>query len=306
MKVSMIKKLLASMLIAGILTSVAAGCGSQAPAGDNAKADSTKQETPKSDDTKKDDAKKDEAKTISFWTWVPTDAQWKLCNDTFSKKYPNIKVDFWRGELPDYQKKLQVAMAAGEGPDVLGMQVGAMQKQYEKYLEPVKPLADSKWGSGWQDKLSAAAVTQTVSSDGTLIGLPINFTAQEFVLYNKTLFDEAGVKNVPTTLDEWITVNKQLAAKGIIPVAFGGKDVWHVVDLFKAISHQFGPGKIDEAEAGKLPWTDKVFVDTMETIKSCLLKYFRREHWELPHILMQETSISIQERLQCSRQVHGT
>lgn len=274
MKTAMVKKLLACVLIVGSLAGLVVGCGSQ-PASEKAAAD-TAQQVASTEAAASTDNGQAEAKTITYWTWVPTDAQWKLCNDAFSKKYPSIKVDFWRGELPDYQKKLQVAMAAGEGPDVLGMQVGAMQKQYEKYLEPIKPLADSKWGSGWEDKLSAASVTQTVASDGTLIGLPINFTAQEFVLYNKALFDEAGVKNVPTTFDEWIAVNKQLAAKGIIPVAFGGKDGWHDVDLFKAISHQFGPGKVDEAEAGKLPWTDKVFVDTMGAIKKLFDQVFQK------------------------------
>lgn len=264
MGLSRFKKAACVILTAAVLAGLLAGCGKQAAEGDV-----------QSNGSKTDDAEEAQ-KTITYWTWVPTDSQWKLCYDAFQKKYPNIKVEFWRGEKPDYDKKLQVAMAAGQGPDVLGMQVGAMLKQYEKNLEPIKPLADSKWGSGWESKLSEAATKQTLASDGTLVALPINFTAQEFVIYNKTLFDEAGIKDVPKTYDEWLDVNKKLTAKGIIPVAFGGKDGWHCDDLFIALSNQFGPGKVYEAEAGKLSWTDKTFVDTMGAIKKLFDNVFQK------------------------------
>ena len=101
--------------------------------------------------------------TITFWTWVPTDIQYKAIETAFNKKYPDIKIEFWRGELPDFQKKLQVAMAAGEGPDVMGMQVGGMLNQYANFLMPVKPMADAKWGKGWENKLSSAWRMSTFS-----------------------------------------------------------------------------------------------------------------------------------------------
>jgi raffinose/stachyose/melibiose transport system substrate-binding protein len=205
--------------------------------------------------------------TITFWSWVPTDIQYKAIEAAFNKKYPDIKVEFWRGELPDYQKKLQVAMAAGEGPDVMGMQVGGMLSQYANFLMPVKPLADTKWGKGWENKLSTVAFTETKTKDGKLVALPMNFTAQEFVLYNKAIFDECGIKDVPATYDQWKKDCDIIRAKGYIPVAMGAKDIWHDVDVFVALSNQFAPGKVYQAEAGKLKWTNKVFVDTMKAWK---------------------------------------
>lgn len=205
--------------------------------------------------------------TITYWSWVPTDIQYKTIETAFAKKYPNIKIEYWRGELPDYQKKLQVAMAAGEGPDVLGMQVGGMLNQYANFLMPIQQLADKNWGKGWEKKLSPVAFAETKTKKGRLVALPINFTAQEFVLYNKSIFDEAGIKNVPTTYQEWKDDCKAIAAKGYIPVAFGAKDIWHDVDMFVALSNQFAPGRVYQAEAGKVAWTDKAFVDTMKAWK---------------------------------------
>ena len=50
-------------------------------------------------------------------------------------------------------------------------------------------------------------------------------------------------------------------------MVFGAKGTDVCVDMFNALSQQFGPGKIYEAEAGKIPWTDPVFVDTMKAWK---------------------------------------
>ena len=65
--------------------------------------------------------------TLTFWTWQPTDAQWKRIYSVFNKKYPNIKIKWWRtSEMSDYQKKLQTAMAGGDGPDIFGVQAGLL------------------------------------------------------------------------------------------------------------------------------------------------------------------------------------
>lgn len=61
---------------------------------------------------------KDSPVELTFWTWQPTDAQWKSIYAAFQKKYPNIKINWWRtSEMADYQKKLQTSMAGGEGPE---------------------------------------------------------------------------------------------------------------------------------------------------------------------------------------------
>lgn len=204
---------------------------------------------------------------VTWWTWVPTDIQYQAIKKAFETKYPDIRIEFWRGELPDYQKKLQVAMMAGEGPDVLGMQIGGMLNQYSRFLLPIKPEADQKWGKGWETQLTSVALDETRDKKGQLVALPINFTAQEFVLYNKTIFDKVGITAVPNTFDEWKSICGKISSSGYIPVALGAKDVWHDVDVFVALSNQFGPGAVYKAEAGKMKWTDKVFTDTMKAWK---------------------------------------
>lgn len=205
--------------------------------------------------------------TITFWSWVPTDIQSKKVIEEFEAENPNIKVDYWRGEQTDFQKKLQVAIAANEGPDLMGMQVGGMLNQYASSLEPIQAMADEKWGTGWEDKFVPSAIDQVKSKDGTAVALPLNLTGQEFVLYNKAIFDKLGITEPPKTYDEWKKVNETIRAAGIVPVAMGAKDTWHNVDMFVALSNQFAPGKVYEAEQGKVPFTDQAFVDTMKAWK---------------------------------------
>jgi raffinose/stachyose/melibiose transport system substrate-binding protein len=210
--------------------------------------------------------------TIKYWTWVPTDIQMGKVLDAFSKKYPNIKVEPYVAEGGTLWNKLQVALQAGEGPDVMGMQVGGKLNQFAPLLEPLKPLADKNWGAGWENNFAHGTTEQTKARGSSdIVVLPINYTAQEFILYNKAMFDEAGITQVPKTYDELkkdITLLKQ---KGVdIPLAFGAKDGWHDADMFVYLSNQYGPGKIYDAEQGKLSWTDKVFVDTMKAWKQMI------------------------------------
>jgi ABC-type glycerol-3-phosphate transport system substrate-binding protein len=104
---------------------------------------------------------KDSPVELTFWTWQPTDAQWKSIYAAFQKKYPNIKINWWRtSEMADYQKKLQTSMAGGEGPDVFGVQVRPFRRRYEGAGRQVHARLGFQGGrgrrgadhqQGWQD-----------------------------------------------------------------------------------------------------------------------------------------------------------
>ena len=115
---------------------------------------------------------KDSPVELTFWTWQPTDAQWKSIYAAFQKKYPNIKINWWRtSEMADYQKKLQTSMAGGEGPDVFGVQAGSTVEQYGRFADDMKELAD-KYMPGWDSKVAEGAVAQTTNKDGKMVAMP--------------------------------------------------------------------------------------------------------------------------------------
>jgi len=76
---------------------------------------------------------------------------------------------------------------------------------------------------------------------------------------------ECGVEKVPTTYEELLAASEKIKAAGYVTMAMGAADDWHTVDWFVNASNQFEKGAVYEAEAGNKNWTDKCFVDTMET-----------------------------------------
>ena len=60
-----------------------------------------------------------------------------------------------------------------------------------------KELAD-KYMPGWASKVAEGAVAQTTNKDGKMVAMPTITSGSEYILYNKTLLDEKGIK-VPTT-----------------------------------------------------------------------------------------------------------
>ena len=55
-----------------------------------------------------------------------------------------------------------------------------------------------------------------------MVAMPTITSGSEYILYNKTLLDEQGIK-VPTTYDELVAANKELKAKGLMPLALGAR-----------------------------------------------------------------------------------
>lgn len=204
---------------------------------------------------------------VTFWTWEPTDAQYADIKAAFDKEYPDVDIEWWRtSQKDDYLKKLQVAMAGGEGPDLFGLSPGALVDQYGRFCEPMDQLAE-KDISGWKDAINQDAVKQCISSDNIQVGMPVITVGQEFMLYNKTLLDEIGITKIPATYADMVADAKTIRAKGLVPFTFGAKDTWHDVDLFMSLSQQFGPKKVYDAESGSIKWTDQTFVDTMSAWK---------------------------------------
>lgn len=258
MKKNIWKRIAISLLAAVIAASALAGCG--APATSSA-------EPSQAPASPEGAAPAGEKTKVTFWTWTPTEDQFEQIKVAFEKAYPDVEIEWWRtAQMDDYLKKLQVAMAGGEGPDLFGLQPGAMLNQYSRFCEPMDQLAD-QYISGWKDAISPDAMTQAASLDGVQAGMPVITVGQQFMLYNKTLLAENGITEVPKTYEELLAVSDTLKAKDLLPMAFGAKDIWHDVDFFVSLSQQFGPGKIYEAEKGELAWTDQVFVDTMTAWK---------------------------------------
>jgi raffinose/stachyose/melibiose transport system substrate-binding protein len=88
-------------------------------------------------------------------------------------------------------------------------------------------------------------------------------SAAGFLWYNKTLFDQFGLQP-PTNWEEWIAVTAALNDNGVIGFFHGAADAWVNYDMFISIANELAPGKVYQAEAGEIPWTDPDLVRAMD------------------------------------------
>ena len=96
--------------------------------------------------------------------------------------------------------------------------------------------------------------------NGNVYGVPDGSNV-EVAYYNKDLFNQVGIKDVPKTFDELLADVKKLKAAGITPIAIGEKDTWTGSFLFMNILLRTngGPGFLQDVIDGKKTFEDPAF-----------------------------------------------
>ncbi|WP_080832738.1 extracellular solute-binding protein [Cohnella massiliensis] len=202
---------LSLVLIAGIL----AACGGNNAANDNAAGEGA--------------AEGDASKpvTINMFTASPeyTDA-FNAYIAEYKKVKPNVTINLEIMQA-DYNTVLKSRIAAGSTPDVFQTTAGGDIDTFAEYSADLtnEPLAAA---------MTDAVRANMTSADGKVLGLPVKgnlFT----LIYNKQLFEEAGITEAPKTLAELDDAIAKLEAKGITPFANAYKEWWvwkHVFQHF--------------------------------------------------------------------------
>jgi len=210
-----------------------------------------------------------QAKTVvTLWTWNPAGFDTPAGQPPQAEKVafdaanPDIDLQVKVYSYQDYLNQLQLNMAAGTGPDIVDLQDGALLNTYKEFLVDLGPLSQKTWGANWADRFLSLGLDQT-RIGSTVPGLPLMDSAAGWLWYNKTLFDKYNLKP-PTTWDEWISVSKALTADGVTGFFQGAQDQWVNLDMYIALANQLAPGKVYQAEAGTVKWTDPGLVKAMD------------------------------------------
>ncbi|MGG1552128.1 extracellular solute-binding protein [Paenibacillus ferrarius] len=255
---------LASTLLASLLMVTA--CSSQSTNNTASPAASTKSASEsKAPETQKPADIKGE---ISFWSWSPEDNIWQPLIKAFNDKYPNIKVNYVRTPSADYEKKIQVAIQGGEVPDVMAFANGPMIKNYAPILEPLAPLAEKSLGKDWEKKFKQTALDSAKKNNYKT--MPTGVAVTPFLSYDVDLFKKVGAEPPKTYDDLKAVVKKFEDAKlpGVVPrLGFAGGKSATVTDVFYTLVNQIAPGKLYDADAGKVKFTDSSFIQATNAFK---------------------------------------
>ncbi|MGA2380683.1 MAG: sugar ABC transporter substrate-binding protein [Spirochaetia bacterium] len=145
--------------------------------------------------------------TITCWTW--TAKAIAFVTPEFQKLYPNINVDVTPMSHPDTHDKIFVAIASGSGaPDLLTIDSAYIQKFIEQgglvdmtdYINTVKA------------KFPAYKIAND-SAGGHVFAVPFDCGPVGYY-YQKGIVDKYKI-TLPATWAQWMTVGKQLKAKGV-------------------------------------------------------------------------------------------
>jgi raffinose/stachyose/melibiose transport system substrate-binding protein len=150
---------------------------------------------------------------VEFWEQTVAD---------FEKANPGVTIDIQSIQNEDLDGKLQTALNSGDAPDIFLQRGGGKMAAMVKAGQ-LKDLTDSIEG-GAAEEISDAAYSAS-SLDDKIYAMPVAVLPGG-LFYSQDLFDEAGITENPTTLDELETATEQLKAAGIEPVALGAKDAW--------------------------------------------------------------------------------
>lgn len=113
--------------------------------------------------------------------------------DGFQKKYPGIQVNYEYHS--DYDNEVGAEIESGDYPDVLFVPGSTPGDQYTKLFEPLGRLTELEKKYNYLET--------GIVSDDVVYGIPSSAYLNGFV-YNKEVFDKAGVSETPKTIDEFL------------------------------------------------------------------------------------------------------
>jgi raffinose/stachyose/melibiose transport system substrate-binding protein len=144
--------------------------------------------------------------------------QLKALTDQYTKENPNVKFNIQTvGGGSDYGAALKAQFASGNAPDVFN-NIGYQDAQTWK--DKLEDLSDQPW-----TKEAFEGTLDPMTMDGKVYGQPLNLEGYGFI-YNKDLFEKAGITETPKTLSELEAAAKKLKAAGITPFSVGYGEWW--------------------------------------------------------------------------------
>ncbi|MFF2183706.1 extracellular solute-binding protein [Streptomyces sp. NPDC058155] len=147
--------------------------------------------------------------------------------EAYEKENPSVELEVEIQEWTGIGKKVMAALESDDSPDII--EVGNTQvAQYAESnglrdltLESVRDLGSEEWLPG---------LAEPGSINGSQFGIPW-YAANRVVIYNKDLFAEAGIDELPRTRAEWLDITDRLDQGAQQGIYLAGQD-WYTLSGF--------------------------------------------------------------------------
>ncbi|WNB87316.1 extracellular solute-binding protein [Cellulomonas sp. ATA003] len=201
----------------------------------------------------------------------PQGQGWQKALEIFKEKHPDVEVDYQTTSFDAMRQNAKITLAGNEVPDVVEFNKGNADGGQLAAQGLLDPLTEQVEEFGWDEKVtgSMAAFAQYnesgLAGSGDWYGIP---NVGEYVgfYYNKEMFAEAGITEIPTTLEEFEQAMDNLLAAGHTPISssaatsqgFNQMWVWYSLVSAAADRDQIDDFMFvrDEVDFGSGPWRE--------------------------------------------------
>ncbi|WP_328917611.1 MULTISPECIES: ABC transporter substrate-binding protein [unclassified Streptomyces] len=185
-----------------------------------------------------------DVKVLTQRTDLVQDGTMKKYAAEFNKIYPKVHVTF--EGITDYEGEVKIRMNTSNYGDVLMIPAVIKQDDYPKFFASLGSAADLSKQYTFTDKATV---------DGKVYGIA-NFTNANGFVYNKKVWEQAGITTWPTTPDEFISDLKAIKAKtSATPYYTNYKDGWPLTAWSSVVGAvSCDPKANDELATEPDPW----------------------------------------------------
>lgn len=203
-----------------------------------------------------DEGNSGDSQSITVWQLTLDGAQgeaWDALVAGFEDANPGVSVTTEQRAVDPHKDALRQAAGTDAVPDIYrywgGPGLGGELIDVGMSMD----ITDYYDEYGWADELTDVAVARAQLYGGHN-GVAFQ-ESSEAMYYNKALFEQAGITELPTTYDGLVEVAEKLKAAGITPIEMGGTVNWHVMRLLDSIiENKCGAELADELTQGEGDW----------------------------------------------------
>ncbi|MEA4899644.1 ABC transporter substrate-binding protein [Bacillota bacterium Meth-B3] len=202
-----------------------------------------------------------EGVTLTMGSWRNTDAAMVDALLAKYKELTGVTIVFEPTQSSQYNSVLRLQLDSGTGPDLYYSRSYATGEE----LYTAGFSMDCSDVAGVKDNFAATSLEPWTAADGKLFAVPFAAVSQP-IYYNKTIFADNGITELPQTYEEFIAMCQKLKDNGVTVFANGIASNW---DILECVLLGMIPNYIDSKgrvayETKEKKFNDPQFVEILE------------------------------------------
>lgn len=255
------KKVIGLLTAIMMAASALMGCGGSTESEENAQI--SVQEAQDSGEEKSEKSEKEEGVVLTVYqgTAQYTEMVEQLCKDY--KEETGVTLE-WEIPGDEPYTVLKARFASGEAPDIIDLQCGDYDTWYERCVDLT--------GEAWTEHVYEASLNGG-SWEGKVYGLPYAMEGSG-IIYNKDLFEKAGITKVPETISELKEVCEKLKASGVQPFGEAWGDwgfLMHILGI--PFTYEGAPETAARLSSGEETFSDMEYMNQFFDFYDLTLDY---------------------------------